>query len=575
MPRGTRSRRGRRAEHRPVSGEHAVAVFAPNPVLTVTLEARGREAREHSLPRRRSGRVGGEHGPRDGRDAGAVRIDRRRARRAAAWAGAERGRGPTCHLVETAAASGCYVTDRRSAAASCVSMTVSDPPGRHELDELVSLTCAEAIACGWLAMTNPLPGQSLPLEVYGDLVADTRADGVRTLVDLSSPRLDSALRGKPDLVKLNDWELAAFVHGPVTSNRRSCSRREARARSGRAQRDRDARRAAGDSAAREQAWQIDRRPASKGFREGCGDAMLGACSPRWRRDEISSARCPGGAAGAANFLRRGSDTLARGVEQLATGSARGVGGRGRAAWPQRAARSATARAPRHRLAAHDGAGVFSAIRSTRSAPHTSRSRSNAPRSARAGPRARSARRSRATCTRPSRAVARRTKRCPRPRSHELGGPLDQQAQLGERAQALLEVAARMTLGVGEHDTRAARSRDARRAPRARRRAPRSGLDRIQPPPPSESLPRADPRSRPSAAGCATSPPVTTRTFSAWRSSSACSAAMRSADLLDRARVVVADVGRRAHQPMPSRSRLRAIATLSARSSAPSSRSGRM
>ena len=57
---------------------------------------------------------------------------------------------------------------------------------------------------------------SLPLEFYGDLVADARAGGCRTLVDLSSPRLDSALRGEPDLVKLNDWELAEYVSGPVS-----------------------------------------------------------------------------------------------------------------------------------------------------------------------------------------------------------------------------------------------------------------------------------------------------------------------------------------------------------------------
>jgi len=44
-------------------------------------------------------------------------------------------------------------------------------------------------------VANPLPGNALPLEIYGDLVADARASGARTLVDLSSPRLDSALRG--------------------------------------------------------------------------------------------------------------------------------------------------------------------------------------------------------------------------------------------------------------------------------------------------------------------------------------------------------------------------------------------
>jgi fructose-1-phosphate kinase PfkB-like protein len=29
------------------------------------------------------------------------------------------------------------------------------------------------------------------------------------------PRLDSALEGKPDLVRINDWELARYIEGPV------------------------------------------------------------------------------------------------------------------------------------------------------------------------------------------------------------------------------------------------------------------------------------------------------------------------------------------------------------------------
>jgi 1-phosphofructokinase len=65
-------------------------------------------------------------------------------------------------------------------------------------------------------VTNAMPGEALSVEVYGDLVSDARAGGCRTLVDLSTPRLDSALRGEPDLVKLNDWELAEFVRGPVS-----------------------------------------------------------------------------------------------------------------------------------------------------------------------------------------------------------------------------------------------------------------------------------------------------------------------------------------------------------------------
>ena len=81
-----------------------------------------------------------------------------------------------------------------------------------------------------LVVCNPFPADALPLELYGNLVADVRANGTPVLVDLSSPRLDSALEGRPDLVKLNDWELAEYVAGPVGRAARLRARRGAPAR---------------------------------------------------------------------------------------------------------------------------------------------------------------------------------------------------------------------------------------------------------------------------------------------------------------------------------------------------------
>ncbi len=221
-------------------------------------------------------------------------------------------------LVEAASASGCYVTDRRSGERKVLSCVLSDPPSRHELDELFSIACAEAIAGGWLVVANPLPGEALPLELYGDLVADARAGGARTLVDLSSPRLDSALRGEPDLVKINDWELAAFVRGPVSepsqllaAARRVC---EQGARAMIVTR--------GELPALvlagERAWWLTPPRLQHGFREGCGDAMMGALAASWARGEsFEQAVRVGAAAGAANFLRHGLGSASREVvEQL-------------------------------------------------------------------------------------------------------------------------------------------------------------------------------------------------------------------------------------------------------------------
>ncbi len=289
-----------------------IAIFAPHPLLTVTLEQESAKREQvHFHPGGQGvwvarmascmgaepvlcGFLGGESGELLG--------------------GLLQRQIPQRRLVGTASASGCYVTDRRSGERQLLTCTLSDPPSRHELDELFSITCAEAISGGWLVLTNPMPGEALPLEVYGDLVADARTSGCRTLVDLSSPRLDSALRGKPDLVKLNDWELAEFVRGPVSepAQLRAAAQRLC---------DHGAQAVIvtrGEHPALvlagERAWQLTPPRLERGFREGCGDAMMGALAATWARGEnFERAVTIGAAAGAANYMRRGLGSASREV----------------------------------------------------------------------------------------------------------------------------------------------------------------------------------------------------------------------------------------------------------------------
>jgi 1-phosphofructokinase len=297
----------------------ALTIFAPNPLLTVTVEVEGPKERQ-SIHFHAGGQgvwlaamarclgaepvlcglIGGESGE----------LLRPLL---------ERTTGTRPRLVQTASSTGSYITDRRTGERVPVAMALSDPPSRHELDELFSLTCAEALTTGWLVVTNPLPAESLPLDVYGNLVADARSSGARTLVDLSSPRLDSALAGRPDLVKVNDWELAEFVCGPVSTHElllAAANRiRERGARSVIVTR--------GELPALvlhdEQAWRLTPPRFEHGFREGCGDAMMGALAASWASGEsFERAVVLGAAAGAANFLRRGIGHASREVvEQLA------------------------------------------------------------------------------------------------------------------------------------------------------------------------------------------------------------------------------------------------------------------
>jgi 1-phosphofructokinase len=293
-------------------GRARVAVFGPNPLLSIVIEDRGSQGDDVHV-----------HAAGQG-----VWVARMAAALGAepvlcGFAGGETGallrslleRLPIeLRLTETAGTSGCYVQDRRGGQRALVSQSQSPPPSRHELDELVSATCAAALGCQALVVCNPFPGDLLPLETYGSLVSDVRENGTRVLVDLSTPRLDSALEGAPDLVKLNDWELAEFIYGPVET--------PAELRAG-AERLRDAGAAIvvvtrGERPAfvleGERGWTLTGPSFDRGFREGCGDSMMGglaaalAGGAEWRE-----ALATGTAAGAANFLRHGLGTGSRQV----------------------------------------------------------------------------------------------------------------------------------------------------------------------------------------------------------------------------------------------------------------------
>ena len=293
------------------------AVFAPNPVLGVTIEARGPGGDDiHMHP-------GGQ----------GVWLTRMAAELGATpvlcgFAGGETGAvlrhlldalPGERRLIRTDTASGCYVVDRRGGERSLVSSSLSAPPSRHELDDLFSAACTASLGAGVLAVCNPFPGDSLPIEVYGRLVSDVRENGVPVIVDLSSPRLEGALEGRPDLVKLNDWELAEFVSGPVAAPQQLRDGAELiRARG------------AGTvlvTRGAEPALVLDERGAwelvpprfERGSREGCGDSMMGgiaagyATGLGWRERLIL-----GAAAGAVNFLRHGLGTGSRrSVEEVA------------------------------------------------------------------------------------------------------------------------------------------------------------------------------------------------------------------------------------------------------------------
>ena len=222
-------------------------------------------------------------------------------------------------LVETREGNGAYIHDRRGGERRPVAQSAAMPPSRHEIDDLFSVACAAAIDADVLALCGPYPGEALPLEIYGALVTDVRTNGTPVVVDLSPPRLDSALEGGPELVKINDWELASFVSGPVDTETRMRGAVEQVLAAGAqaaiiTRAEQPALVVRGD-----EAWELTPPRFERGSREGCGDSMMGALAAAMAAGlEWEETLRLGAAAGAANFLRHGLGSGARGVvEDLA------------------------------------------------------------------------------------------------------------------------------------------------------------------------------------------------------------------------------------------------------------------
>jgi 1-phosphofructokinase len=281
-----------------------IAIFAPNPLLSVTIEERGPGDDEIHLHAAGQGfwvaRMAAELGAEPilcgliGGETGAILrplLDRLPGER---------------RLIETAGSSGCYVQDRRSGERLLVAEALAPPPSRHELDELVSVACAAALESAAFVVCNAFPAEALPVEAYASVVSDVRQNGTPVLVDLSSPRLDSALEGRPELVKINDWELGEFASGPVgtATELRAAAQRMRNAGAGTVVVTRGAEPAL--VLREEGAWELTPPRFERGFREGCGDSMMGALAARLAAgDGWQQALRIGAAAGAANFLRHG------------------------------------------------------------------------------------------------------------------------------------------------------------------------------------------------------------------------------------------------------------------------------
>lgn len=183
-----------------------VLVFAPSPLLTVTIEERGGESDVHL-------HAGGQ-GVWQARmifSLGAPVV-------LCAAFGGETGRvlevllerdGGDLVAQHVAARNGAYVHDRRGDRRAEIAEMPGDPLSRHDLDDLYEATLLTGLRSDPVVLSGPAQDQIVPADVYRRLAADLTANGRRVLADLSGERLDAALDGGLAFVKVAHDELVA------------------------------------------------------------------------------------------------------------------------------------------------------------------------------------------------------------------------------------------------------------------------------------------------------------------------------------------------------------------------------
>ncbi len=102
-----------------------------------------------------------------------------------------------------------YVHDRREGQREVIAEEDGDELARHDLDELYSLTLREGLTAGIAILSGPDADSALSPDTYRRLASDLRAGGARVIVDLAGERMRSALAGGVDVLKISDEELEA------------------------------------------------------------------------------------------------------------------------------------------------------------------------------------------------------------------------------------------------------------------------------------------------------------------------------------------------------------------------------
>ncbi|MFD4208003.1 1-phosphofructokinase family hexose kinase [Micromonospora tulbaghiae] len=184
--------------------DQKVMVFAPAPLLTVTIEQQGEATELHLHP--------GGQGVWQTRMIAALGVPVTMC----VGLGGEVGdavrkllddEDVTVRVVRRESGTGWYVHDRRDGERTEIAEHPGAPMVRHDIDELYTVTLTEGLRAPVSVLSGPADPQVVDPDIYRRLAADLGANGGTVVADLSGPYLEAVLDGGVSVLKVSHEEL--------------------------------------------------------------------------------------------------------------------------------------------------------------------------------------------------------------------------------------------------------------------------------------------------------------------------------------------------------------------------------
>ncbi|MFE9873178.1 1-phosphofructokinase family hexose kinase [Micromonospora sp. NPDC005686] len=179
-------------------------VFAPAPLLTVTIEQQGDASELHLHP--------GGQGVWQTRMIAALGVPVTMC----VGLGGEVGdavrkllddEDVTVRVVRRESGTGWYVHDRRDGERTEIAEHPGAPMVRHDIDELYTVTLTEGLRAPVSVLSGPADPQVVDPDIYRRLASDLSANGGTVVADLSGPYLEAVLDGGVSVLKVSHEEL--------------------------------------------------------------------------------------------------------------------------------------------------------------------------------------------------------------------------------------------------------------------------------------------------------------------------------------------------------------------------------